>query len=42
MNYGERLYRLRVRLVLACERGDARLAADLQQRIETVERGAWL
>lgn len=42
MSYGERLYRLRVRLVLATERGDGQLAADIRQRIATVEREAWL
>lgn len=42
MSFGERLYRLRVRLVLAQERGDADLIADLENRIATVTRAAWL
>lgn len=42
MLYGEKLYRLRVRLVLARERGDTELAADIGRRIAAVERAAWL
>lgn len=42
MNYGEKLYRLRVRLVLARERGDLDLAADIERRIGNVQRIAWL
>lgn len=42
MLYGEKLYRLRVRLVLAIERCDLDLAADIKRRIAAVERAAWL
>ena len=42
MPFGEKLYRLRVRLVLAQERGDLDLAADIGRRIAMIEWAAWL
>ena len=42
MGVGERLYRLRVRLVLARERNDQELARDLEGRILSLTRAAWL
>jgi hypothetical protein len=42
MSLGERIYRLRVRLTLARERGDAALALDIERRLVMVQRAAWL